>query len=620
MGSGNRKDKQDFFESEERYRMLFENNIAAIFRSEIDGNIVEYNSALAAIFEYEKTDDLKKVKVLDLYYSFEDRDACIKKLRVSGFLKNYEIRMKTKKGKEIWILENAMLLSDPKTNKEYMEGTLIDITELKRIQHALQEREKSYISLIEHTPNGIVIHDEKGEILYANAAILNMSGISSLEETKNKNIFSFLLPEYHDKIRFRKNALHTDKQSPFIDVKVCRPDGKIIEVKIKTTPFIYLGKEAVEVVIHDSSLQNQLEREHTRFRLEEESNRELKREIASHIRTRQRLNASQKYSRLLLNSSLDMIFAYDRDRNITEFNQSAQTTFGYLPDEIAHKNISILYADKEYAEKIGDIVFEDGNFTGSAIHIRKNGEKFPAYVSASVLKNEKGEVLGAMSISRDVTGIKETEDELKKSIHEKEILIKEIHHRVKNNLQVISSILKLQSGYVKDEKTIELFNDCRNRIASMAFIHAALYMAKDFANVNFGEYAGNIARNLQQSYSIKDKKVLLKLDIPPIHLHIDDAIPCGLIINELLSNSFKYAFVKKKTGTIGISVKVKKESIILATWDNGTGFPKNVDYKNTESLGLQLVISLVEQIGGRIKMKSRNNEGTEFIIVFRKKK
>ena len=192
MASGSRDDKQNFFESEERYRTLFENNIAAIFRSEIDGNIVEYNPALAAIFEFEKTDDLKKVKAQDLYYSLEDRDTCIEKLRVYGFLKNYEMRMKTKRGKEIWILENAMLIKEAKTNKEYIEGTLIDITELKRIQHALQEREKNYIALIEHTPNGIVIHDEKGEILYANAAILNMSGIASLEETKNKNIFTFL--------------------------------------------------------------------------------------------------------------------------------------------------------------------------------------------------------------------------------------------------------------------------------------------------------------------------------------------------------------------------------------------------------------------------------------------
>ena len=187
-------------------------------------------------------------------------------------------------------------------------------------------------------------------------------------------------------------------------------------------------------------------------------------------------------------------------------------------------------------------------------------------------------------------------------------------------MQVISSILKLQTAYVKDKKTIELLDECRNRIASMAFIHGTLYMTKDFTNINFSDYVTNIASNLHQSYVASDKKIALKLEVPKVFLHIDDAIPCGLIINELLSNSFKYAFEKKKKGTVGISVRVKKENIILAIWDNGAGFPKKIDYKNTESLGLQLVMSLAGQLGGKIKMESRTGEGTKFIIAFRKTK
>jgi two-component sensor histidine kinase len=225
-----------------------------------------------------------------------------------------------------------------------------------------------------------------------------------------------------------------------------------------------------------------------------------------------------------------------------------------------------------------------------------------------------------MSISRDITRIKEAEELLKKSVHEKEILLKEIHHRVKNNMQVISSILKLQSAYVKDKKTVELLDECRNRISSMAFIHATLYMKKDFVNINFAEYVSNIASNLQQSYVLSDKKILLRMDVPDFKMHIDDAIPCGLIINELLSNAFKYAFTGRKKGTVGISVKVKKENIILAIWDDGKGFPKTVDYKNTASLGLQLVSSLAEQIGGKLKMETKKEKGTQFIIAFRKTK
>jgi two-component sensor histidine kinase len=116
------------------------------------------------------------------------------------------------------------------------------------------------------------------------------------------------------------------------------------------------------------------------------------------------------------------------------------------------------------------------------------------------------------------------------------------------------------------------------------------------------------------------KKILLKTDVPKVFLHIDDAIPCGLIINELLSNAFKYAFVKKQKGTVGISAKVKEENIILAIWDDGIGLPKKVNYKETESLGLQLVNSLAEQLRGKIKLETKKDAGTKFIIAFKKSK
>lgn len=605
-------------ESEARYRNLFENNLAAVFRSEVGGGLVEVNNALVDIFGYKSIEELKTTSARDLYYSQEDREAYIKELRKKGYVKNYPMRMKKKDGSEIWILENVMLVKYPKSKKEFIEGTLIDITETKRIQQALQEREENYKSLVEHTPDGILIHDEKGETLYANPASLKMIGLPSLEKTKQKNLFHYVLPEYHGKIKDRKKLVGAGQEIPFLEIKLRRPDGKIVEVEIKTNRITYLGKPVVEVVMHDISLQRQLEREQIRLQVEEETNRELKREIELHIRTRQRLNSNQKYTRLLLDSSIDMICACDQNGKITELNQAGQNTFGYSITEVLSDDLSRLYAEKDQYNAIRKIITEDEIFLGEVVHRKKNGETFPAYISASVLKNERGEIIGMMSISRDITRIKETEEQLKKSVHEKEILLKEIHHRVKNNMQVISSILKLQSAYVKDKKTIELLDECRNRIASMAFIHATLYMTKDFTNINFADYVTNIASNLQQSYRVPDKKTLLKLDVPKVFLHIDDAIPCGLIINELLSNSFKYAFAKTKKGTVGISVKVKKENIILAIWDNGAGFPQKVDYKNTESLGLQLVMSLTEQLAGKIKLESRPDEGTKFIIAFRK--
>src|ERR1051326_1248922 len=500
-----KENEKNLKQSEARFRHLFENNLSGVFRSEVDGGLLEANQAIADIFGYSTPDEFKKAKAQDLYFSLRDREKYLNDLKEHGLVKNYQMRMKRKGGGEIWILENVQLIKDFQTGKEFIEGTLIDITETKRMQQALQEREENYKSLIEHTPDGILIHDEKGETIFANPAALSMIGISSLEEVEEKNLFGYVLPEYHDKIRGRKEDLKQGKETPFMEIKIRRLDGKIIETEVKTSKINYHGTKAVEVVLHDVSLQRQLEREQMRYQLEEESNRELKREIASHIRTRQRLNANQKYIRMLIDSSLDMIFACDENGKITEFNTAAQKTFGYKLDEVLGKDISMLYSDKGHSNRIGDLIFEDGNFMGEAEHIKKNEEKFPAYISASLLKNERAEIIGSMSISRDITVIKRAEAELKKSVHEKEILLKEIHHRVKNNMQVISSILKLQSAYVKDKKTIELLEECRNRISSMAFIHATLYMTKDFSNINFADYVSNIAGNLQQSY-VRDRK------------------------------------------------------------------------------------------------------------------
>jgi PAS domain S-box-containing protein len=613
-----KKSETSLKESESRYRNLFENNLAAVFRSDVDGGLLDINLALVEIFGYNSIEELKRAKAHELYFSLQERKTYLDELRKKGYVKNHQMRMRKRDGSEIWVLENAMLIKYKSTNKEFIEGALIDITETKRIQQALEESEFNYKSLIEHTPDGILLHDEKGETLYANPAAMNMVGIASFDKAREKNIFQYVLPEFHEKIRGRSLDITKGKISPFLEIKFRRADGKIIEVEIRTSRINYLGKQVVEVVMRDISIQRQLEREQIRYQVEEESNRELKREIASHIRTRQRLNANQKYTRLLLDSSIDVICACDQEGVITEFNHEAQSTFGYSAKEVFGKDFSVLYAETNQYLVVRNIISEDGNFLGEVMHIKSNGEKFPAYISASILKNERGENIGMMSISRDITRIKETEEQLKKSVHEKDILLKEIHHRVKNNMQVISSILKLQSAYVKDKRTIELLDECRNRIASMAFIHATLYMTKDFTRINFAEYVSNIASNLKQSYVTPDKKIVLKLDVPKIFLHIDDAIPCGLIINELLSNSFKYGFVKKKKGSVGILVKVKKENIILAIWDDGAGFPKKVDYRNTESLGLQLVISLTEQLNGKLKMNTKAREGTKYILAFKR--
>ncbi len=216
---------------------------------------------------------------------------------------------------------------------------------------------------------------------------------------------------------------------------------------------------------------------------------------------------------------------------------------------------------------------------------------------------------------RDITERKKTDEIIKASLNEKEILLKEIHHRVKNNLQVISSLLNIQSGYVQDKAAQELFKESQNRVKSMALIHEKLYQSSDFARVDFASYIRSLTSYLFQSYAVAAKGLTLLTDIDDVHLGIDTSIPCGLMVNELVSNALKHAFPNGHGGEVRVSLKEQEgQRITLSVGDNGVGFPEDLDFRNVPSLGLQLISTLVGQLQGTIELK--RDKGTEFQINF----
>ena len=195
------------------------------------------------------------------------------------------------------------------------------------------------------------------------------------------------------------------------------------------------------------------------------------------------------------------------------------------------------------------------------------------------------------------------------------MLLREIHHRVKNNLQVISSLLNLQSGYIEDKKSLEIFRESQNRVKSMALIHEKLYQSKELNKIEFSEYIKSLMKDLFISYNIDNERIKLKSDFEGIYFEIDTAILGGLIINELVSNSLKHAFPDGRKGEVFIGInKIENNKYVLILKDNGIGFPENIDFRKTDSLGLQLVTTLTEQLGGVIDLN--RNGYTEFKIVF----
>ncbi len=209
---------------------------------------------------------------------------------------------------------------------------------------------------------------------------------------------------------------------------------------------------------------------------------------------------------------------------------------------------------------------------------------------------------------------------IKASLHEKEVLLREIHHRVKNNMQIISSLINLQAQQIGDDQYVEMFNDSRNRIRSMALVHEKLYHSEDLSNISFRDYAQSLINDLFAFYETHSGQISIEADLEDIRLSIDVAIPCGLIINELVTNSFKHAFPGSRKGTIFIQFSranlEEEEGFTLTVRDNGAGIPENLDIRNTKSLGLQLVTSLAEhQLRGTIEVT--NDNGTEFRIQFK---
>lgn len=618
-----------------------------------------------------------------------------------------------------------------------------DVTEKRKTETRLIESEKNYRQLVEHSPDGILIM-KLNRVLYANKTALQIFGVKSHFELVN--IFDVIHPDYHELSKERWEKAMEGKEVSFAEIKIKKKDGTVVEVESKPSIVTYLGKPAMQVALHDLTQRKLLIKERVRAEIAEETTKQLQKEIRERLKVEKQLIESQKYTRSLIDSSLDMIVASDTEGNIFEFNDAAAKTFGYEKEEVLGKQVSFLYGfEEDHVTMKRHLAEGNGTFSGEIINKRKNGEHFISFLSASVLRDENGKVFGFMGVSRDITKFKLAENALKeshqfvdsvienipnmifvkdakdlrfvrfnkageellgikreellgkndydffpraqadffiqkdretlskkkledipeepistkyrgqrilhtkkipifdekgnpkyllgiseditemkeaeeliiKSLQEKEILLKEIHHRVKNNMQVISSILNLQSAYTKDKNTLEILKESQNRIKTMALIHESLYQTNDFSKIDFSEYILNLSDNLIYSYRVSDTHAALETDIEKnVILNIDRAIPSGLIINELISNAFKHAFNKSAGNRKKIiQLKLKgNRKISIEVSDNGIGLPEHIDYRKTETLGLQLVSTLVEQLGGEIKVE-RNN-GTKFLVSF----
>ena len=595
-----------------------------------------------------------------------------------------------------------------------------------------------YHQRVENLPVGVMTL-AFGRVTYANRYIADFIGISKTDIV-GKKAETFVHPSYRGEFEKLIEANDFSILGKFIELKMLNlTTGKVSDVEVSVRE---LEEGGVQLTLHDTSPRKLLAREQLRAQMAEEMNLQLQREIIERRKLVKELERTEKFTKSIIDSSLDMIVATDVDYNITEFNKAAEQTFGYSKNEVLGRKVSILYSDDQEFKKLRSTIDIEESVAVEVVNRRKDRSLFISMLSASMLRSEEGEIIGAMGVSRDITLTKKAEEELRlseerhraiydqayigiariakmgrfllvnqrlsdmmgyaaeqlyrktfyelvleseveeslqswdallsgsitnfskeqtyvrrdgslmranvtvsmvrdvndspnyfvavfedvterrenerrlqESLREKEVLLKEVHHRVKNNMQVISSILNLQSSYIEDAKALEVLAESQDRIKSMSFVHESLYQSETLSEVNFTEYIRNIANNLYHSYSRPQGGIQLCFELEQVSINLDTSIPCGLIINELVSNALKYAFTGREKGVIIIHLaRLSPERLRLEVEDDGVGLPPGFVIENAESLGLQLVTTLATQVGGDLEVI--NGNGVRFRLDF----
>lgn len=339
------------------------------------------------------------------------------------------------------------------------------------------------------------------------------------------------------------------------------------------------------------------------------------------VKTLEALRQSQEKFRSAFDFASIGMALVDLDGRFVEVNKSLCEIIGYTEKEMLKKSFQEithpddLQADLAEAQRLKD--GEIASYQMEKRYIHKEGHIVWILLSGSIICSSNSTPAFYIAQIQDITKRKQAEDQLKASLREKEVLLKENHHRVKNNLQIISSLLKLQAVHVKDSHTRDALRESQSRIRAMALVHEKLYQAEEFDRIDSPDYIRSLVNFLSRSYQGSENMVEMLLDVENIPLSISLAIPLGLIIQELVTNCFKYAFPDSHPGHIWIELRSSEDNtgnVVLIVRDDGVGLPNNFDIRHTETLGMELVRSLVNQLGGSIEILRVNI--TEFRISF----
>jgi PAS domain S-box-containing protein len=352
----------------------------------------------------------------------------------------------------------------------------------------------------------------------------------------------------------------------------------------------------------------------------ERINAELNREIIKHKQAEAALRASEQFNKAVLDTAGTLVVVLDREGRIQGFNQACMAATGYTAAEVRGRVFWELFISDEEMEGVrltwerlraGDFPnTHENHWTG-----KDGSHRLISWTNTAIIQD--GTMAYAVCAGLDITERKQAEEQIRASLAEKEVLLREVHHRVKNNLQVISSLISLQADSLTDERMRAVFGDVRDRVRAMALVHEKLYQTGNLAQLNFAEYADSLLQYLWRSHGALAEKVRLHSLIAPIILPIETAVPCGLILNELAANALKHGFPDGRSGEVTVVLErdPATETVCLRVSDNGVGLPAGRDWRQSGSLGLRLVHILAGQLRGTVEIGT--GPGAEFRITFR---
>lgn len=507
-----------------------------------------------------------------------------------------------------------------------------NITERKKAELALERGVVRFRNLLENLPNGVIILTD-GRIKYLNHAACALLGAIDEDEVYDEPFLNFISPTNKPQVEMDLNDVRQGLEVDYTELKMVSLNNDLSDVGVKFILTVYENKPSIQVTLSNLHDRNRLADEQMRMRLVEELNTVLKQEIEQHKSTQKQLEEKQQESteqraklEAIFNSTENlMMLTLDKEGNITANNRN----FKNWSEEVLGKSVAI---GKNVISFIEDYL--DPDLYQGQMKVFQSGFKGKPQQTELPIKDKNGNTLWLQvflnpvyvgnafnelsCLAYDNTERKEFEKSVRQSLKEKEVLLKEVHHRVKNNLQIISSMLNLQSDHVSDQATLDVLRESQQRINSMSLIHETIYRNSDFSAIDFTDYISAIASNLVQSYRNPQTQVELIADFDKVLLGLDQSIPCGLIVNELVSNAMKYAFKGKKKGRLCIEVKEKRgNKIELVVKDDGIGLPESWDSKKSGSLGLTLVNALTEQLDGTMVTKSA--KGTTHTLSFVRK-